>query len=323
MLQKYPLVSAVIANYNRCDDLRKALMSLRMQDYPYLEIIVVDNASQDDSRLMLMREFPEVSIVALNENIGMDGYSVGFRQAKGELMFQMDNDSLLPDSHVVSEVVKRFQEGPSNLVGVATRVEECSGNDNSVDNIRRRDLRRGPVNTGGYHAGGVGFKKILLDEVGYYSRDIFLYGSEIYLTMKCLAKGYKIIYYPEILVLHRSSATARSPRSIFFEIRNRYWMVRHLFPRVRSVRLILRMMINDLGYAVYKRAFRSLLQAWLEGLGPMPPSLKKKLLSDRREFQSKLDELYDMFSLSATLRRGCKVIQKRKSYAACFEEIQQ
>ena len=305
----------VITNYNRCDDLREALTSVRRQDYPRLEIIVVDNASQDASRHMLAREFPEVTIIALEENIGMDGYSFGFRQAKGELVFQMDNDSLLPDEHVVSEVIKRFQEGPSDLVGVATRVEECPSNENAVDDIRRQDSRHGPIDTGGFHAGGVGFKKSLLDQVGYYSRDIFLYGSEIYLAMKCLAKGYKVFYYPEILVLHRSSVTARSPRSIFFEIRNRYWIVRHLFPRVRSMRLILRMMINDVGYAVYKRAFRFLLQAWLEGLGPMPPALRKKLLSDKSQFQLKLDEIYNMFSLSATFRRGCKVIQKRRSYA--------
>ena len=74
-----PLVSVVITNFNRCDDLREALMSLKMQDYPHLEIIVVDNASQDDSRHMLMRDFPEVSVIALDENIGMDGYSVASR----------------------------------------------------------------------------------------------------------------------------------------------------------------------------------------------------------------------------------------------------
>jgi GT2 family glycosyltransferase len=52
------LVSVVIVNYNRCDDLRAALHSLKRQDYPQVEIIVVDNASQDDSHAMLAAEFP-------------------------------------------------------------------------------------------------------------------------------------------------------------------------------------------------------------------------------------------------------------------------
>src|SRR4030042_6661272 len=127
MPKQYPPVSVVITNYNRRDDLREALMSLRMQDYPHLEIIVVDNASQDDSRHMLARDFPEVSVIALGENIGMDGYSVGIRQARGKFIFQMDNDSLLPDAHVVSEVIKRFEEGPPDLAVVATRGEDPRG----------------------------------------------------------------------------------------------------------------------------------------------------------------------------------------------------
>lgn len=317
-----PLVSVVIVNHNRCDDLREALLSVKKQDYPAMEIVLVDNASQDNSRVMLGKEFPEVSVIALNENLGMDGYSVGIRQAKGKFIFQMDNDSLLPDAHVVSEVIKRFEEGPPDLVGVATRVEEYRGNGSSVDELRQRDKRRGPINTGGYHAGGVGLKKCLIDQVGYYSRDIFLYGSEIFLTMKLLAKGYKVFYYPEILVLHRSSSTARNPQGIFYEIRNRYWMVRHFFPRARSAFLILQMMIHDLGYAVHKRAFRSLFQAWKEGLGPLPPSLKDKLVSERSDFQAKLREIYDTFCLFATLRRGWKVIQRKRIQTGCLEEIQ-
>jgi GT2 family glycosyltransferase len=71
------LMTVVIANYNRCRDLRDALSSVMAQDYPRVEVIVVDNASRDASLAMMAREFPQVVVVPLAENIGMDGYSVG------------------------------------------------------------------------------------------------------------------------------------------------------------------------------------------------------------------------------------------------------
>lgn len=305
------LVTVVIVTYNRCDDLREALESIQKQDYRNVEIIVVDNASQDDSCAMLSREFPKVSVIALNENRGMDGYSVGFQKARGEFIFQMDNDSVMPNATVLSEVVRRFMDGPSDLAVVATRVEEHHAAFDSGEALLNRDARPGPINTGGFHAGGVGFKKSLIDKVGYYNRDVFLYGSEVFLGMKILAEGYKILYYPEILMLHKSSPTARSPQGIFYEIRNRYWMVRHFFPRESAFLLIMQMMIHDLGYAVHKRALRSLLRAWIDGLGALPPSLKNKLISEREEFQTELRNLYASFCLSAAQKRIANVLKNK------------
>jgi cellulose synthase/poly-beta-1,6-N-acetylglucosamine synthase-like glycosyltransferase len=67
------LVTVVIANYNRCDDLRAAIRSVKEQEYRNIEIVIVDNASRDNSRTMLASEFPDVCVIALDENRGMDG----------------------------------------------------------------------------------------------------------------------------------------------------------------------------------------------------------------------------------------------------------
>ena len=137
------LVTVVIANYNRCDDLRAAVRSVKEQEYPNIEIVIVDNASRDNSRTMLASEFPDVCLIALNENRGMDGYSVGFRRANGAFIFQMDNDSLMPDATVLSEVIERFKDGPQDMAVVATRVEEYNGDASTVDALRRLDQCRG------------------------------------------------------------------------------------------------------------------------------------------------------------------------------------
>lgn len=296
------LVSVVIVNYNRYTDLREALWSAKKQDHPEVEIIVVDNASTDGSQDMLTREFPDVTFIALNENTGMDGYSIGFKETKGEIVFQMDNDSLMPDRDVLSNVVRRFKEGPSKLAVVATRVEEFNPMGDEIRALRERDTRHGPLDTGGFHSGGVAFKKSSLDQVGYYNRDVFLYASESFLQMNFLAAGYKIMYYPEILMLHKSSHMARSSRSIYFKVRNRYWFLRHFGSYRQTIRILPKLLFHDLLYAIGKRAFTVVLLGMYDGLKPLPISLRKPIRSSQKDFEKKLEEFGRSFSLSQLVK---------------------
>ena len=296
------MISVVIVNFNRCEDLRNALSSIREQDYESIEIIVVDNASSDKSAFMLSNEFPDVSVISLSENIGMDGYSIGFQQARGEFIFQMDNDSIMPNTNVLSEVVRRFRSGPENLAVVATRVEDNPDNVFRLDDLWRRDSRQGPLNTGGFHSGGVCFRHSHLDNVGYYNRDIFLYGSELFLQMKLLAKGYKIFFYPEILMIHKSSNVARSSRSMYYIVRNRYWFMRCFATTVQKMRFLPGILFHDIVNAINKTNYSVFWQALKEGFGPLPPSLKP-IRSCEPDFFRKVNEVGNQFNMISFLKR--------------------
>ena len=303
----YSLVTIVIVNYNRRNDLREALLTIGKQDYSKKEVIVVDNASQDDSCGMLQKEFPDIRLIPLRVNIGMDGYSVGFKHAKGEIIFQMDNDSLMPDTNVITEVVKRFRNGPENLAVVATRVEEYQKDNNNIEELRNNDHRPGPLNTGGFHSGGVGFRKSLLNEVGYYNRDVFLYSSELFLQMKFLSLGYKIFYYPEILMLHKSSLVARSSLGLYYELRNRYWFMRRFATLFQQTRFLPSMLLHDIIYVFSKKKPYVFFYALKDGFGHMPESLQPKLLATRKNFVDKVNEVGANFNFKAIL----KLIRKR------------
>ncbi len=294
-------ISVVIANYNRCDDLRQALLSVRSQEDAAAEVVVVDNASEDASRAMLAAEFPEVRLLALDENLGMAGYSAGFAAARGDVLFQMDNDSLMPDPRVLGEVARRFAEGGPELAGVACRVEEVRPDD-EVEELRARDRRRGPIDSGGFHAGGVGFRKSLLDEVGAYPQEVFLYGSELFLQMGLLARGYRIHYYPEILMLHKSSPAARSSRSVYFELRNRYWFMRRFASAGQRLRFLPAMVIHDAVYALAQRRPGALVRALRDGFAALPGELRRPLRSARPQFVAKVEEVGRRFGPAALLR---------------------
>lgn len=95
-----PMVSVVIVNRNGQHHLAMCLPSLAAQTYPNLEIIVVDNHSDDDSLTWLAREWPHVQVIPLTEDVGFSGANNrGMNAATGAYFFLLNNDTrLAPDA---------------------------------------------------------------------------------------------------------------------------------------------------------------------------------------------------------------------------------
>ncbi len=88
-------VSVVVLNYNGAHLLPDCLESVRSQKVPAFEILVVDNASVDESPAVVGR-YPSVRWIPLPENQGLGpGYNAGAAQARGEYIFFLNNDTHL------------------------------------------------------------------------------------------------------------------------------------------------------------------------------------------------------------------------------------
>src|SRR5881396_899684 len=73
----------VILNWNGQDFLRDCLRSVLNQTYPRFRVLVVDNASTDGSRTIVTDEFPDVTLLALPENVHFArGTNAGLREAR-------------------------------------------------------------------------------------------------------------------------------------------------------------------------------------------------------------------------------------------------
>jgi glycosyltransferase involved in cell wall biosynthesis len=93
------LVSAVIPVYNRAEMLREAVASVLAQTYPYVEIIIVDDGSTDDTSLVaddLACQHPNRISVVHQTNTGPGlAREAGRRHARGEFIEYLDSDDLL------------------------------------------------------------------------------------------------------------------------------------------------------------------------------------------------------------------------------------
>jgi GT2 family glycosyltransferase len=93
-------LSVVILNWNACDFLVDALRSIQSQAWQHaIEVIVVDNNSQiDNSVETVRREFPDITLVAHNENIGFArGNNLGFQHARGRHVLFLNPDTIVHD----------------------------------------------------------------------------------------------------------------------------------------------------------------------------------------------------------------------------------
>ena len=83
----WPIVSVVIPHYGGYETLLECISSLHNCDYSNLEIIVVDNCSQDKSAQLVKIEYPKIKLIESDYNRGFaGGCNYGAKFAKGEYL---------------------------------------------------------------------------------------------------------------------------------------------------------------------------------------------------------------------------------------------
>lgn len=96
-----PDVSVCIVSWNVADDLRACLQSLRAQHTPPShEVIVADNASSDETVAMIREDFPDVTLIVNDRNLGFArATNQTLRQARGRYLLMLNPDTVLePDA---------------------------------------------------------------------------------------------------------------------------------------------------------------------------------------------------------------------------------
>jgi N-acetylglucosaminyl-diphospho-decaprenol L-rhamnosyltransferase len=111
-----PELAIVIVSYNTCDDLARCLESLT--EHPPAtphEIVVVDNASTDDSVAMVRRRWPAVRVIPLGENRGFSAANnVGIRETgatDSRLVLLLNSDTVVP-AGALDTLIDRFDAIP-------------------------------------------------------------------------------------------------------------------------------------------------------------------------------------------------------------------
>jgi GT2 family glycosyltransferase len=224
-----PELSVVIVSYRCRDLLRTCLASLEdNRDEVVLEVEVIDNASGDGT-IDAAREFPWVRATALPENVGFGrANNLGLSRARGRAMLVLNPDTVVP-SHGLRRCLDELWADP----GVGLMTARLVDPDGHIDRRCKRGFptvwssvcyfsgldrvlrdRRSRRYTAGWlpdtEAGDVEsvsgafmlMRRDALHEVGGFDEQFFMYAEDIDLSLRFIANGWRVYYWPEVDVVH-------------------------------------------------------------------------------------------------------------------------
>jgi glycosyltransferase involved in cell wall biosynthesis len=113
-LKSTPKVSVITPSYNQARFLPETLQSVRSQDYPNIEHIVVDGGSTDGS-VEVLRQAPGIRWVSERDRGQVDAINKGFAMASGEVLAWLNSDDTL-DPRTVSLAVAALERTGADMV---------------------------------------------------------------------------------------------------------------------------------------------------------------------------------------------------------------
>lgn len=235
-------ISIIIVSFNTREVLRESLQSVeREQGSLRTEVFVVDNNSHDGSVEMVKSEFPHVKVIRSSVNLGFGAANnVALEQARGRYMVLLNSDAFLcPDSlrlsvelmdanpsvglaggrlvgrdHALQPSARMFPSILSDflvLTGLAHKFPK-SRFFGQFDRTWADPMQTAEVDwvPGAYSI----IRTEALQKVGFFDPEFFLYSEEVDLCRRIQQAGYKIMYWPQIVVIHIGGESSRQIKTL-------------------------------------------------------------------------------------------------------------
>lgn len=233
-----PQLSILIVNYNGRGWLEKCLSSFRnLVDWTgsrpadWLEVVVVDNASTDDSRVMVEKNYPWVRWIQNEQNVGFSaGNNVGIQRTETPFYMLLNSDTeFLPDTDL-RLLLEPFSQNPQ-LAVVTPKLVLDSG---ELDHASHRGIPT-PWNSAMYFSGiakklpkvrfvsgytqswqdlntahfveacsgaAMIVRRSASDDVGLLDESYFMYGEDLDWCYRFTLAGWKILFDPSVTIVH-------------------------------------------------------------------------------------------------------------------------
>ncbi|WP_117592584.1 glycosyltransferase family 2 protein [Haloprofundus halophilus] len=213
-----PLVSYIIATYNRVDDLVEAVESALDQQYRPIEVIVVSNSTdriREDELFGDGGRFDrdEVQYYHFAERMGAPGAkNAAIERASGDIVVQMDDDAVLADDTATDEVIRLFETYDNAGILAFQSLDYYTGEIKIDETPDPPEFHIEPDEqfwTTSFIGMGTAFRREVFEQAGLYP-DNFVYGfEEMDLSIRALDAGYDILYTPSVAVYHKKTPEGR------------------------------------------------------------------------------------------------------------------
>jgi len=235
-MKKNKLVSVIIVNWNGLAYLTVCLTALYKQSYKNIEVILIDNASRDGSVAHVQKHFPRVKTVVNDDNLGFaEGNNIGYRQAKGEYLLFINNDTRIKEN-AIAKLVTVLDSKPD--IGGAQGKILLMDEPNMLDSVgaflthtgilyhygaNKKDSSKYNKEIYLYSAKGAFmiFKRNVLEKIQMNNEILdssyFCYFEETDMCHRVWLTGSKIIYIPSAVIYHKLGGTSSKLNNAFVQ----------------------------------------------------------------------------------------------------------
>ncbi|MES2637819.1 MAG: glycosyltransferase family 2 protein [Pseudomonadota bacterium] len=212
-----PFVSVIIVNYNSGGYALDCIRSLQRQTAVQLEIIVVDNASQDSSVSILQSALSEnIRLIKSQTNLGFGrANNLGALQARGEFLLLLNPDTVVNETQAIKHLVDALVDNPQ--IGLmAPLVNEPRKNKqvfarHTYPSQRYLKHTQKLNDLPGEIAWVLGACMLLnrdfFNQINGFDEDYFLYGEDIDICLRIRLAGYAIGFTHDVKIMHVSGTS--------------------------------------------------------------------------------------------------------------------
>lgn len=242
--------------------LRQCLQSVRAQEPAGgLHITVVDNASGDGTADVVRREFPDVRLIALDENVGFSAANnLVLRETTAEyvlvlnpdtrlcegtldtLLRLMENDTrigiascrLVQEDGTFDHAARRSFPTPASALGHFLRVGRSQRSPTALAAYRAPDVAEGPVDA--VNGAFMLMRRAMLEEIGLFDEGYWMYMEDLDLCYRAAQAGWITWYEPSVEAIHIKAGTSGHHRRLRLNYAFHYGMYRYYRAHLASQR---------------------------------------------------------------------------------------
>jgi len=227
------LVSIIVVSWNSEQYVVNCIKSLQEQSYSNLEIILVDNASSDNSVSLVERNFSNVKIIKNEQNVGFaEGNNIGIKFAKGEFIGLLNPDAIA-DPNWVKILIDELND--ENIAAASGKIFYLS------DKLEKKSVfctwpKINPFSAVPYNfnddepksrvdylsGAAMIVKKQVINKIGLMDPDYFLYFEETDWCARMICAGYDLLYVPNAIAWHKVSTSVDISQKAYYMERSRF-----------------------------------------------------------------------------------------------------
>ncbi len=239
------MISVIIVQYNGKEFADRLMASLEKQTLKPDRLIIVDNGEQDCRESYLSKNL-DILYIKNKVNKGFpSAVNTGIRAADGGFIILLNNDTYLAEDFLEKAILHMKEKKAEFFAPLVLQYDtdkiDSAGDIYGIDitpvkrynGISRTQIELKDEIVEGFSMSACYFRKEHFLDAGMLDERFFLYFEDVDFSLRAVERGFRIAFTPDTVAWHfvsaaakRATGTTYSPSKVYYESRNRIWLLR-------------------------------------------------------------------------------------------------